>query len=146
MASHSIIKVTEEQYFICCFLVMIWIHTVCSEGVTALQVTSFPVFPPPPTTLPLLLCVISISYTVKMQLLQVGSPLPSAFPSIVCYISYINLLCNCFTARVIFYGLFTLWSEHCRLLWFQNFNFFWIVFWDQLDARRCDRQVNPERK
>lgn len=51
---------------------MNWIHTVCSEGVTALQVISFQVFPPPPTLLLLLLCVVLISYTVTMQLLQVG--------------------------------------------------------------------------
>jgi len=41
-----------------------------------------------------------------MQLVQVGSPLPFAFLSILYYISYINLLCNCLTAHVIFYGLF----------------------------------------
>jgi len=87
---------------------MIWSHTVCSEGIAALQVTSFQVLLPPPTPLPLLLCVILIPYTVTMQLLKVGSPLPSAFLSILYYISYINLLCNCFTARVIFYGVFTL--------------------------------------
>jgi hypothetical protein len=71
MASHLLSKVTEEQYFICCFTVMIWIHTVYSEGITALQATSFQVFPPTPTPPPLLLCAILITYTVTMQRLQV---------------------------------------------------------------------------